>query len=73
MKSTFKIKGLDCANCATQLEHVIRKIQGIQNVSINFMMEKMVIEYKEEKKQEIMEKLRKTIKKEEPDVKIEEI
>ncbi|MCI8471296.1 MAG: heavy metal transporter [Clostridia bacterium] len=73
MKYTFKIKGLDCANCATQLENAIQKIEGIDNASINFMMEKMIIECQEENKQEIMEKLKKTIKKEEPDVKIEEI
>ena len=73
MKSTFKIKGLDCANCAAQLENAIQKIEGIKSVSINFMIEKMVMEYNEENKQEIMEKVKKTIKKEEPDIKIEEI
>lgn len=73
MKSIFKIKGLDCANCATQLENAIKKIEGVESVSINFMMEKMIMEYKEENKDIIMEKVRKTIKKEEPDVKIEEI
>ena len=73
MKCTFKIKGLDCANCAVQLENAIQKIEGIHSVSINFMMEKMMVELNEENKQEIMAKLKKTIKKEEPDVKIEEI
>lgn len=73
MKSTFKIKGLDCANCAAQLENAIQKIEGVESVSISFMMERMVIEYKEENKEVIMEKVKKTIKKEEPDVKIEEI
>lgn len=73
MKYTFKIKGLDCANCAAKLENAIQKIEGIDTASINFMMEKMIIECQEENKQEIMEKLKKTIKKEEPDVKIQEI
>ncbi len=73
MKSTFKIKGLDCANCATQLENAIKKIEGVENVSISFMMERMVMEYNEENKKVIMEKVKKAIKKEEPDVKIEEI
>lgn len=73
MKTTFKIKGLDCANCAAQLENAIQKIEGVESVSISFMMERMVMEYKEENKEVIMEKVKKTIKKEEPDVKIEEI
>lgn len=73
MKSKFKIKGLDCANCAAELERQIGKIDGIEKVSISFMSERMEIEYAEYRKQEIMEKIKKVIKKEEPDVKIEEI
>lgn len=73
MKNTFKIKGLDCANCAAQLENTIKKIEGVESVSISFMMERMIMEYEEENKEIIMEKVKKTIKKEEPDVKIEEI
>ena len=44
MKSKFKIKGLDCANCASQLERLIQKIDGIENASISFMTERMEIE-----------------------------
>lgn len=73
MKKTFKIKGLDCANCATQLENALQKIEEIQNVSISFMMERLIIEYKEEQEDIILKKLKKTIKKEEPDVTIEEM
>lgn len=73
MKNTYKIKNLDCANCATQLENSIQKIEGIENVSINFMTEKMVLEFNEENKDEIIKKVKNTIKKKEPDIKIEEI
>ena len=73
MKSKFKVKGLDCANCAADLERAIQKIDGIERVNINFMTEKMEIEYDETKKDEIIQKVKKTIKKEEPDVTIEEV
>ncbi len=73
MKSKFRIKGLDCANCSAELERQIGKIDGIEKVAISFMSERMEIEYPEYRKQEIMEKIKKVIKKEEPDVKIEEI
>ena len=73
MKSKFKIEGLDCANCASELENKLGKIEGIENVSINFFMQKMELEYKEENKEEILEKVKKVIKKEEPDVSIKEI
>ena len=41
MKSKFKIKGLDCANCASQLERAIQKLDGVESASISFMTEKM--------------------------------
>ncbi len=73
MKSKFKIKGLDCANCAAELERTIQKIDGIVDANINFMAERMELEYDEANKEEIMKKVKKAIKKEEPDVNIEEI
>ncbi len=73
MKSKFKIKGLDCANCAAELEREISKISGIESVSISFMTEKMVLEYDETQKDELMQKVKKVIKREEPDVVIEEV
>ena len=72
MKTIFKIKGLDCANCAMQLEDAIQKIIGVKSVSINFMMEKMTLEYDDNGKDEILKKMKKLIKKEETDVAIEE-
>ena len=73
MKVKFKIKGLDCANCAAELERKIEKIEGIERASISFITEKMELEFDENCKQDIMKKLSKVIKREEPDVKIEEI
>lgn len=73
MKSKFKIEGLDCANCAAELESIIKKIEGITEVSISFMTERLVIEYNENMKDEIIEKMKKVIKKEEPDVTIKEL
>ena len=73
MKVKFKIKGLDCANCAAELERAINKIDGVESSSINFITEKMEIEYDETRKEELIQKIKKVIKKEEPDVTIEEI
>ena len=73
MKSKFKIKGLDCANCAAELERAIQKIDGIESANISFMTEKMEVEYNEAIKEESIQKIKKVIKKEEPDVTIEEV
>ncbi len=73
MKSKFKIKGLDCANCAAELERVLQKLEGIESVNINFFTQKMELEYDESRKEEILQKIKKVIQKEEPDVSIEEV
>ena len=73
MKYKFKIKGLDCANCAAELEREIGKVAGITEVTISFMSERLTIECDEENKEEIMKKVQKVIKKEEPDCTIKEV
>ncbi len=73
MKSKFKVKGLDCANCAAELERAIQKLEGVVSANISFMTERMELEHDETKKEEIIQKVKKVIKKEEPDVTIEEV
>lgn len=72
MKSKFKVRGLDCVNCAANVERAIQKIDEVENVSISFMTQKMELEYDETRKDEIMKKIKKVIKMEEPDMEIEE-
>ena len=73
MKSKFKIKGLDCANCATKLERAIQKLDGVESANISFMTQKIELEYDETRKEEIIQNVKKVIKKEEPDVIIEDV
>lgn len=72
-KKKYNIEGLDCANCARELEEAITKIDGVSSVIINFMMQKMEISYDEENEKEVLSNLKKVIKKEEPDVSLSEI
>lgn len=69
----FKIEGLDCANCANELESELNKLDLINNVSISFMTEKLSFDCEEENVDESLEEIKKVIKKEEPDVSIEEM
>ena len=62
MKIKFKIKGLDCANCAAEMEREIQKIEGIDTASLSFMSERLVIECDEARKDEIVEKISKVDK-----------
>lgn len=70
-KYKFKIQNLDCPNCANELERALSKISIIENVSISFMTEKLTFECLEENKEIALEKIKKVIQKEEPDVTIE--
>ena len=48
MKKTYKIE-VDCANCANLMEDAARKIAGVQSATVNFMTQKMSVEFAEGK------------------------
>ena len=64
MKMKFKIKGIDCANCAAELERSIQKIDGVTEASLSFMTEKLVMEIEDDRKDEVLKNLKKVVKKE---------
>lgn len=68
MKESFRLVGLDCANCAAKIENRIAKLEGVKSASVNFMTTKMVIDGDDSKMQRIVEEATKIINKEEPDV-----
>lgn len=69
----LKIEGLDCANCASTLESEISKIELINNVSISFMSQRLSFNCEESNYSEAIKLIKKVIKREEPDVNIEEL
>ena len=44
MKKTYKLENLDCAHCAEKMQERIAKMDGIDNVSINFVLQKITLE-----------------------------
>ncbi|MFA6136338.1 MAG: heavy metal translocating P-type ATPase [Candidatus Paceibacterota bacterium] len=44
MKKIFKVKGMDCASCATTIEKAVGKIEGVKNASVNFAADKLFVE-----------------------------
>lgn len=72
MKKTFKLKGLDCANCLARMERKISRLKGVKEVSTNFFTEKMVIEAEDNFMPEIQEAVSKIVKHYEPQVVFEE-
>ena len=70
MKKKFKLQDLDCANCAAKMEEAIKKLDGVNDVSVNFMMQKMTIDAEDSRFDEIMKEVVTVCAKVEPDCKI---
>lgn len=68
MKKTFKLDGLECANCAAKIEQAVKKLDGVVTASVNFLTTKMVIEAEEALFDEIVKSAQAIVKKFEPDV-----
>ena len=46
MKKTYKIE-VDCANCANRMEEEAKKPPGVKDAVVNFMMQKINVEFEE--------------------------
>ena len=46
MKKTYKIE-VDCANCANLMEDAARKTPGVAAATVNFMTQKMIVEFED--------------------------
>ncbi len=44
MKKTYKIE-VDCANCALKMENAAKKTPGVKDATVNFMTQKMIVEF----------------------------
>ncbi len=70
MKKTYKIE-VDCANCANLMEEAARKTAGVESATVNFMTQKIIVEFAEgQEPQAVMEDVLKACKKVEPDCEI---
>ena len=67
MKKKFKMQDVDCANCAAKMEDAIKKIDGVNDASVNFMMQKLTIEAEDARFDAIVREAVKICKKVEPD------
>lgn len=48
MKKTYEIE-VDCANCANLMEDAAKKTAGVRNAVVNFMTQKMIVEFEDVK------------------------
>ena len=70
MKKHYKFE-IDCANCAAKVEDAIKKIDGVNNATVSFMAQKLLLEADDDKFDAVLKDAVKTAKKVEPDFEIE--
>ena len=71
MKKTYAIE-VDCANCAMKMEEAAGKTPGVAAASINFMTQKLSVEFAEGAEEKaVMKAILKACRKVEPDCEIE--
>ena len=66
MKKKFACE-IDCANCAQKVEDVIRKLDGVVDVKVNFLMQKFTLEAEDARFEEILKEAVRVGKTIEPD------
>ena len=69
MKKVFKIE-VDCAVCANKIQDALSKLEGVNNVTVNFMTQKMIIDINDDNFDEVFKKAIKLAKKVEPDFEV---
>lgn len=70
MTTVFKVKNLDCANCAKKLERAINKLKNVDSANLVFMTGKLIVESNEDIAV-LTDIVKQTAKKVEPEAEIE--
>ena len=68
MTKIYKLEGLDCAVCAAKMEKGIKKIKGVEDASVSFMTQKLVITAPDDIFEAVYEEAVKVCRKVEPDL-----
>lgn len=68
MKKKFMMEGVDCAHCAQKMENAIKKLDGVNDASVSFLTQKLMIDAVDEKFDAILEEAVKCIHKVDSDV-----
>lgn len=68
MKKEYKLQELDCANCAAKMERAVAKIDGVKEIKVNYMSQKLILDALDDKFEEILNEVEKAMKKIEKDI-----
>lgn len=67
MKKTYSLVNLECAHCAAKMETAIRKIEGVSDVTVSYIAQRLTIEAPDAVFESVLAQAAKVIRKIEPD------
>lgn len=71
MKKTYRLRDLDCANCAAKMENAINKLPEVESATVSFLMQKMTVTYADGTDEAAaLTAIKKLIRKVEPDCEV---
>lgn len=73
MKKTYLIEDLCCANCANKIETRVKELDGVTSASLNFIAQKLFVEFEDRIADTITDSVVKIAAKVEPDASVEEL
>lgn len=73
MKKIYRMKNLDCANCAAKMERAIGKLDGVRSCEVSFMAQRLTLELEEETLSSILEQVKKCVARVDPNCTVQGI
>ena len=70
MIKTFKLRDLDCANCAAKMENAINQLDGVNSARVSFMTQKLTLDADDARFDSILDAAAAVCSKIEPDCEI---
>ncbi len=66
MKKVFKLRNLECANCAAKMESGIQKLNGVTKATVSFMTQRLTLEAQDDQFDRLLDEAQALIRKIEP-------
>ena len=70
MRKIYKVENVDCANCALKMQNNILKIEGVKSATLNFLTQRLSVEFDESKVLTIIDELQNACRKIDKDVNV---
>lgn len=67
MKKSYIVEDLCCAHCASKIEQAVKALEGVNDASVSFITQKMVVDSDFDQDKKFFKKLKKLVESYEPD------